>query len=238
MCFVGPRSKLMVDSHMAAKAESHSSSAPKKLNLVFDANFPVEPPNLVCSETSGTSFAQPAILNRSAAAWNGNLASGQLAELQSGRLSLKHAVRALSEDLQTLEVVIHNGCQTYFLQAKTNDATLIDETAPPVHEAIIDGQHRYYTVQEEIWDYLLSAARRTQVVLTQVLTLVRRAQHWVSDLISILIRQLARLACSLFCSVSWERRRWFLCHTSHPPKASRPAVAGLFLGACFGSPLA
>jgi len=43
---------------------------------------------------------------------------------------------------------------------------------------------------------------------------------------------------SLFCSVSWERRRWFLHHGARPPKPMVQAILGLFAGACSGSPIA
>jgi hypothetical protein len=217
-----------------AKAESGSDSELRKSDLALLHG----PANLAWTAWYERLWSKSAVLQE-ITSYNWDLAADRLSELQTGRLSLKHAVRALSEDLQTLDFFISSGSNAFVVEAKANaaaDAQLGVSTSMGA-VGVIDGQHRY-TLQEEVWDYLLSAARRNQGVLKQALTVVRRIQNWVSAAILLLIQQLFRFACSLFCSVRWERRRWFLCHTAHPPKISRPAVAGLLLGACFGSPLA
>jgi hypothetical protein len=56
----------------------------------------------------------------------------------------------------------------------------------------------------------------------------------IQDRLSVLFHSVSNTV-MLFCSVSWPKRRWFLCHGARPPKDPVQGGSGPVLGACFGS---
>jgi hypothetical protein len=61
------------------------------------------------------------------------------------------------------------------------------------------------------------------------------AIRFIQSRLSARFRCLSRLV-TFFCSVSWPKRRWFLCHGARPPK--KQATLDPFLEACSGSAFA
>ncbi len=59
------------------------------------------------------------------------------------------------------------------------------------------------------------------------------AVHAIQQTVSVLFHFIANVV-TLFCSVSWPKRRWFLFHGARPPKNRVQAALGLFFGACSG----
>jgi len=100
---------------------------------------------------------------------------------------------------------------------------------------VAECQHAYCRIRDA-YDYIRSLARRTQTALYEQLSEVSRKLRRVNDVVAIIgdgHPQIPR-----FCSVRWERRRWFLHHGARPPKQTVQAILGLFTGACSGSPIA
>jgi hypothetical protein len=165
----------------------------------------------------------------------------QLGELQEYRHALDAATRSITKDLEDLDFLIWTSANIVVGQVKQYDVEvpdpqghLLDVHAPWLE--MVDGQHRY-SQHHELWHYLLHAACTVRVALEQTLSLFQVERKCLTRAIAA-CSKLARAAIKLFCCLSWERRRWFLQHGAHPPKASRTAFAGPFSRACSGPLLA
>jgi hypothetical protein len=74
--------------------------------------------------------------------------------------------------------------------------------------------------------------------LCELRVVTRDALNWIDELIGHVARVLsvafkfASAPVRFFCSVRWERRRWFLYHGTRPPRPTVQAIVNLFTVAC------
>jgi hypothetical protein len=167
--------------------------------------------------------------------------ANQLGELQEYRHALDAATRSVTKDLEDLDFLIWTSANIVVGQVKQYDVEvpdpeghLLDVHAPSLE--MLDGHHRY-SLHHELWHYLLHTACTVRVALEQTLSLFQVERQCVTRAIAACAR-LVPAVIKFFCCLSWERRRWFLQHGAHPPKASRTAFADPFSRACSGSLLA
>jgi hypothetical protein len=165
----------------------------------------------------------------------------QLDELQDRRRELTVQARSVINDLRSVNVlasqlntlpVSASALRSGWAQAQNNQPTLW-ATSQHSSEAI----QEFVSVQDDLCAYVVSVARLNRERLEGTLAQYRWQLRRISDLIAIIQR--ARLSLvSVFCSVQWEQRRWFLFHGSRPPRQPVQAIMGLFAGACSRSLLA
>jgi hypothetical protein len=140
---------------------------------------------------------------------------------------------AISESLGTFpsRLGIFNGpIGSYVSTSPPQD--LIDVHAPSLHPSSGALQTGFFGHVQDICSYLWVLVCTVREALHEQLLVLKRELRRVTTIVAIL----QRAACSvaLFCSVSWERRRWFLYHGSRPPKPTAQAILSPFVEACSG----
>jgi hypothetical protein len=153
--------------------------------------------------------------------------AGQIGELQQYKRSLKTTARCVSQALQSLasdELIMtaDGALQPIGLELAS---TQLNVSAPPALRTV---STQYSTV---VLDALNTWFCEFRVV-------ARNALNWIDELLRCVARVLSvafRYVSSpirFFCSVRWERRRWFLYHGTRPPRPTVQAIVDLFTVAC------
>jgi hypothetical protein len=109
---------------------------------------------------------------------------------------------------------------------------LIDVRVPSLQGPYGALQPGYFGGVQDICSYLWVLACTVRDALQKQLLVLKRELRRVTAVVAILRK--ARRSVTFFCSVRWERRRWFLHHGARPPKASARAILSLFAEACSG----
>ncbi len=175
----------------------------------------------------------------------------QLGQLQEYRENLKRAVRSLNQDLRSFDSLLWDYSSSAPASAPASASIAGAEEwaafcfslpepnlfAPSLHLPYVQASPYFDSIQDDLWDYVASIARKTSNALRHNLWRCTSALRRVSEVILIL-RKVAFSRISFFCSVRWERRRWFLRHGAHPPKQTVQAILSLFTEACSRSLIA
>jgi hypothetical protein len=173
----------------------------------------------------------------------GHLHVGQLGQLQESRAQLIRAMRSLYQDSGTFTSITEESCG-YAAQSNTTITTLpgffepgVIWPSPPLPNAsplhLPTAQVVGVVNIQDVYAYLRSIARSD---LIQQLREWERHLRCLTYVIGIVHKALSSI--SLFCGISWERRRWFLFHGARPPKDQASAIPSLSFGACLSSPIA
>ena len=170
-----------------------------------------------------------------------NVLVGQVGLWQEYRQNLKVKAQSLYIDLQSLET-LHDHWLT--IGNPSVSAAAVDPTLLHASQQTFSSYSFYqpYTpsaycrvVQDELLTYVVGAFVDARAYLEKALKTFRERIRLVSVLIAIL-RVVAFLA-NIFCSVRWEKRRWFLFHGARPPKSPQQVMWACLPEACSGSAL-
>jgi hypothetical protein len=91
-------------------------------------------------------------------------------------------------------------------------------------------------VQEELYHHAVTVVLQARKSLQNALARYRSRIRLVSIVIGRLLTGLT--SSNIFCSVLWEKRRWFLFHGARPPNPVQQALWACLQEACSGSTLA
>lgn len=160
----------------------------------------------------------------------------QLASLQGYRHKLACAVRSINQELQSLDL-FKVAYGRFALEAPSTekwDSSLYWNQSPvclpSLHLAnvgLAQGDVRLYTAFDwATYFNMREALSRLKIELRAIGATVA------------LLQKVFFSGISFFCSVLWERRRWFLHHGSHPPKQTVKADLSLFTEVCSRSLIA
>jgi hypothetical protein len=104
---------------------------------------------------------------------------------------------------------------------------------PPSLQRLYWPSQYFNSVQDELDRFVCETQIELRNALTSLDHLLGCVDHFLSTIRKFLFRSIRR-----FCSVCWEKRRWFLLHGARPPKIVVAVTTGLFAEACYGSILA
>jgi hypothetical protein len=159
--------------------------------------------------------------------------AGQIGELQQYKRSLKTTARFVSQTLQSL--------------ASDELIMTADGALQPINLELASTQPN---VSAPLALRTLSTQYSTAVLdalntwFCEFRVVARYALNWIDELFGCVARVLSVAFKSVsspvrfFCSVRWERRRWFLYHGTRPPRPTVQAIVDLFTVACSRPPLA
>jgi hypothetical protein len=195
--------------------------------FVIPGNFTLETPPTVL--TPGTLAHESAHLH-----------VGQIGLLQEYRHDLAANGRLLVRDLQKIEAteIELRGCWPAPMMGPVAPfglnlySTQPNVFAPSLQQPFALTQY-FYIVRDELFSWICETRIAVRKALTALDRLLGCVDHFLLE-----IRKSASSNIRLFCSVCWEKRRWFLYHGARPPKVAVRAILGLFAGACSGSRLA
>ena len=162
------------------------------------------------------------------------LGLAQQGELETIRSILSENARALMQEMNWFgyaNFVLPNAPAAY------TEETLINVYSPPVHGALLGpvslgSVSQYFRfVQDSVVDFICEINARLRRALTDVCTRLGRVDSALS------VRWLVSSAIRLFCSVTWEHRRYFLIHGARPPKSVQAFLDSVG-GVCSGFSLA
>lgn len=157
------------------------------------------------------------------------LSVGKLGSWQEYLQKLKTKARILVEGLQELEISASPlFCQTNLVTVvgddDTYDSDFLNVRAPSLHLPS-DLSTYFQVIQEELFDHVVRAALHARTLLQDALKTLRDSIRLVSALIVTLLASV--FSTHIFCSVLWEKRRWFLLHGARPPKSIQAVWACL-----------
>jgi hypothetical protein len=167
---------------------------------------------------------------------------GQIGLLQEHRRSLKIVARSLYSDLQSLDSLmglpntmgaVGAGSVAEKLNLQGSDQrnvcsySFYQPYAPTTY---------YLSIQDELLTYVVSVFVDARTYLQRALNIFQDRIRLLSVVIAIL--RAAAFTANIFCSVRWEKRRWFLFHGARPPKSTLQALWACMPEACSGSALA
>ncbi len=213
----------------------HSSLIlPSDPALKFEGLFAI--PGNFTLETTPTVLMPGTLAHESA-----YLFAGQIGPLQEYRHDLAASVRLLVRGLQKIDAV-EIELQSFppelemmgpVAPASSNLCSkLVNFCAPSIQGPFALTQY-FHSVRDELFTWICETRIALRKALTAVDRLLGCVDHFVLE-----IRKSVSSNIRLFCSVCWEKRRWFLYHGARPPKVTVQAIQGLFAGACSGSRLA
>jgi hypothetical protein len=168
----------------------------------------------------------------------------QLDGLREHHRGVTRTLRTLTQDLQAVELIesAANGllqgsglaatAQSKFAHLSGNEPNCC---VPSLHPCM--GFAGIGSFQQDLCAYVVSIVRCSRNVLQRRVLECKRELRRTRTLIGT-IEKAVFFAVSFFCSVPWERRRWFLHHGARPPKQTVQAILSLFTGACSGSLIA
>lgn len=164
----------------------------------------------------------------------------QLGWSQEYSQTLKRAARSITQDLQSFDSLSWE----YTSSAPPSEfgwseewtafcLSLIEPNlcAPSLHLPYRQASPYFVSIQDDIWAYVTSIARKACFVLYHKLSRCKRELRRINAVVAIL-RKVAFSGVSFFCSVRWERRSWFLRHGAHPPKQTVQAILSLRFPRC------
>lgn len=167
---------------------------------------------------------------------------GQLGQLQDYRQKLNAEARVLQNDLHSLDALsqqwliignVFTGTAVENPDSQDADQLNFWAHSPQVFPTHTECQP---IIQEDFYSRVLRFLLQACASLRQALARLRRRVRPVSVLIGVF--RAAALSALIFCSVRWEKRRWFLFHGARPPKSVQQAIWACLLEACSGSALA
>jgi hypothetical protein len=170
------------------------------------------------------------------------LLAGQLGQWQEYRGALTTKARFVAHHLRSLEVLQWpwNGINHVGTYAGTDDTNSPDSEelnlcVPSFYQPYSPSMY-FESIQDELFNHVVSVVLHARTFLQGVLSALREGIRLVSVLIGTLLA--AIFSANIFCSVRWERRRWFLFHGARPPKFTAQVMWACLLEACSGSALA
>lgn len=195
--------------------------------FVIAGNHTLEPPPAVL--TPGTLAHEYA-----------HLLVGQMGLLQEYRHDLAAKARLLVRNLGKIDAAeseLQGHCPASMMGPVASSSfnlcsTLVNVCAPSFQGPFPQTQY-FHIVRDELFSWICETRIAVRKALTALDRLLGCVDHFLLE-----IRKSASSKIRLFCSVCWEKRRWFLYHGARPPKVTVQAILGLFAGACSGSHLA
>jgi hypothetical protein len=155
----------------------------------------------------------------------------QLGQLQEYREKLTRAVRSITQELQSGDLLGHNSF------VAPPDSMVVGEwdsclywTQPHVCAPSLHLPY-FGSIHEDVWAYVAIIARKTRLGFHLELSRYKRELRRISAIFA-LVRKVTSFGISFFCSVRWERRRWFVRHGARPPKETVQATLSLITEAC------
>ena len=212
-----------------------------------------EPPNLLtgsyravmklvmtynCKNASHQNF----VLYGDAVPESAQLYVGQVGMWQEYRQELSAKAQSIIHRLRSLDVngpfypPLHN-LETGARTEETNapDSAQLNFSPHPFYQP--HAQTIYHkSVQDELCWQVVRVVLEARTFLENVLANCQSIIRLVSAIIGLL--HAVAFSASIFCSVLWEKRRWFLFHGARPPKSTAQAMWTCLPGACSGFPLA
>jgi hypothetical protein len=171
-----------------------------------------------------------------------HLSMGQLGQWQEYRQELTIRARSLSSNLQSLDMLMWRGrgisnvwTATGTEDENSHDPDQLDVRAPSLHQPYAETAY-FRSVQDELYCHFVSFVLQARTFVKKALTKYRDRIRVVSVVISTL--HAVVFSPIIFCSVRWEKRRWFLLHGARPPKSTARAMWACLPEACSGSSLA
>lgn len=167
---------------------------------------------------------------------------GQLGQLQECRQALTTRARSVTNQLLSLDMFV------WPWLGNNNRRTITDTDEIPSTDSGLqtfcshslyvpyEPSTYYQIVQDELLTYVVGVFVDARAYLEKALNTFRDRLRFVGILIATL-RTVASFA-NIFCSVRWEKRRWFLFHGARPPKSTAQAMWSCLPEACSGSALA
>jgi hypothetical protein len=165
---------------------------------------------------------------------------GQLGQWQEYRHTLTTRARSLANHLRALDTLVWPWLGLNQETGTGPDATpppdsdLLNFYSPSLHQPYAPTTY-HQSIQDELYRHAVSIVLNARTFLEKVLARcwdgIRRASVFVDILFAAISSPI------LFCSVSWEKRRWFLVHGARPPKVAQ-AIWARLPEACSGSALA
>lgn len=168
------------------------------------------------------------------------LSAGQLGYWQEYRRNLAVEAQSLYSDWRSLNasaerwLTIGNLCtDTETEGSKLQNATQL-RVGPTPHYLLFTPSTYSRCIQDELGNHAVSLvfyARRVKKALRKLRDRICLVSVHISALLAALFSGI------IFCSVRWEKRRWFLFHGARPPKSTAQAMWTCLLEACSGSAL-
>lgn len=161
---------------------------------------------------------------------------GEVGQLQEYRSDITGSVRLLAKELQVVGEVTCAAAAAPKGAIGWNAVRpfLVQPTVCNYSSNGLSAQTHYFC---GIQDELVTLVCETRVALRKALTWLNYLLGCVSAVLS-LVCKLASSAIPIFCSVTWEKRRWFLHHGARPPKTTVRAIMSLLTEVCSRSLLA
>jgi hypothetical protein len=167
---------------------------------------------------------------------------GQLGQWQEYRQTLTTKARFVAHHLRSLNVLQWpwNGINQVGMYAGTDDTNSPDSEqlnsyVPSLYQPYSPSMY-YESIQDELCSYVVSVVLDARTLLQSVLSTLRNGICFATVVVGVLCAALSSPV--LFCSVRWEKRRWFLFHGARPPKSTAQVLWTCLLEACSGSSLA
>jgi hypothetical protein len=166
---------------------------------------------------------------------------GQLGQWQEYRQALTTKARFVANHLLSLDMFAwpwlgHNPWNIDETDdTESTESGLLNFCSPSLYQPYAPSAY-YRSIQDELCNHVVSVVLNARTFLRKTLSTFRDRIR----LASIVIRVLCAAVSSplLFCSVRWEKRRWFLFHGARPPKSTAQAMWACLREACSGFILA
>lgn len=167
---------------------------------------------------------------------------GQVGLLQEYRHDLAETVRSLTENLRSVDSYWWNVSGTFAVAAELQKQAVSNGLGPSSIQPNVFAPSLYVPFAQtkyfgEVQDELFTIACEARVVLRKVFTAFDRLLGCVAHIL-LVIRKSTSSVIRFFCSVRFEKRRWFLYHGARPPKETVQAILDPFTRACSESSLA
>jgi len=152
---------------------------------------------------------------------------GQLGQWQEYRQTLNTKARFVAHHLRSLDMFAwpwlgHNPWNVDETDdTASTESGLLNFCSPSVHLPYAPSTY-YRSIQDELYNHVVSVVLNARTFLRKMLSTFRDRIRLASVVIAVLCTAVSSPL--LFCSVRWEKRRWFLFHGARPPKSTAQAM--------------
>jgi len=162
---------------------------------------------------------------------------GQLSELQG---TLRQVAVSINKNLQSVDSMFEKYSSAAPIPQFTDPqswcsgiiGTQPNFLSPSLHLPYSQSLPYFGSNLEFVCDFFSTLLRQASTQLRRTLGRVENAICRIDDSVTMILRELARSCTGLFCSMRWERRRWFVRHGARPPKKTVQVIFSLFTEAC------
>ena len=168
------------------------------------------------------------------------LSVGQLGQWQEYYQSLRTKARFVADQLRSLDIV-YWACDDIPCNVRKENETestepgLLDFCSPSLDPPYALNTY-CRSIQDEFYSHIVSVVLKAREFLYKTLNAVQLTIRLAGFVVAVL--RAAASSPLIFCSVSWEKRRWFVFHGSRPPRSTVQTVWTRLPEAYSGSALA